>query len=323
MQELNRTLPMPYILHFRIPSTGTPTSWLACHPFPIEPNVELSFDGKIEGFVLFHNGFWADWKKKMETLALHGAKKIPSGMWSDSRGLAWVANHLSMGMLDIIDEKVAVLGPEVGDLEIYGHWTRVKVTGSEETILVSNTVWEKPVYTKVQDFRTPISELAQRAITPASSAAGGVTEIKLDDAGTGGSSPLLTFPVPDGGPRTATEGGSDKQESIQEAAEAAHSAGVQGEGTTAQIGSMRHKCYVCAKASRKDDADDDGNYRCWQCWASFKRMQESHGKLGTCQTCKVSVTGQKCFNTDDWMCSTCWEGAGHPAIYWPGTMHHD
>lgn len=116
MQELIATLPLTtFIAHFRIASSGAQIKAL-CHPFPIEAKVDLALEGETKGYVLFHNGHWANWKDFSQQTALRMAKPIPLGSWSDTRALAWAAHNYGLGILEMIDEKVVAFGPN--DLEV-------------------------------------------------------------------------------------------------------------------------------------------------------------------------------------------------------------
>ena len=115
MQKAAKDLPTPFILHFRIASSGAKTPQL-CHPFPISKDVDLALEGQTRGFVLFHNGHWAQWREFCQKTALHSGAKIPAGAWSDTRALAWVANQYGLGILEMIDEKAVAFGPT--DIEV-------------------------------------------------------------------------------------------------------------------------------------------------------------------------------------------------------------
>ena len=133
---------LPYVMHFRTPSSGTSTLPGVCHPFPITAQVELNLEGATKGWTLFHNGFWPNWKEKIIDYALKSGKKIPTGSWSDSRGLAWVAYNWGLGALELIDEKVLVFGPEEDDMELYGdRWVNYEFSPGKR-VLVSNEHWK-------------------------------------------------------------------------------------------------------------------------------------------------------------------------------------
>lgn len=148
IQDLCATVPLPYCAHFRIATCGPRDGICAPlnHPFPIEVTVPLMSAGHIAGDVLFHNGHWGNWESNVKDLAIRGAYKIPPGLWSDSRAMAYMAAHLGTGILSFIDQKAVVFGVD----EIYV----VSGTGwsSVNGILVSNTGWRR-TYTKPTSAR--------------------------------------------------------------------------------------------------------------------------------------------------------------------------
>lgn len=113
--------PLPYTTHFRIASCGGVRDEL-CHPFPIEPEVDLSLEGETDGWVLFHNGHWTDWRRICMQIAITHQVPIPLGYWSDSRAMAWIASHLGLGVLDMMDEKILAFGPGENDCEVFSKW---------------------------------------------------------------------------------------------------------------------------------------------------------------------------------------------------------
>lgn len=133
-KEFAETLPLPFVMHFRIPSCGGAYKIL-CHPFPIAPDVALHLTGETEGSVLFHNGHWATWKDHVMREARERRVQIPEGKWTDTRGMAWLAYLYGVPVLDLIDEKSVVFSPE--DIEIFGSgWTKVN------DVWCSNTHWQ-------------------------------------------------------------------------------------------------------------------------------------------------------------------------------------
>lgn len=136
IQALVATVPAPFIAHFRISSVGGQIPALT-HPFPISANVELALSGTVDGFVLFHNGHWGRYKDSVLDTALKMGKPLPIGPWSDTRGMAWMAHCYGPGILNFIDEKTVIIGPNPEDLQIFGTgWTK------EEGVWVSNTSWK-------------------------------------------------------------------------------------------------------------------------------------------------------------------------------------
>ena len=235
IQELVLRVPMPFIAHFRIPSCGGKSLDL-CHPFPIHKEVSLALSGKTKDWVLFHNGHWGAWKTTaLEAAIKKGQFKLPIGKWTDSRAMAWLANVYGQGILDLIDEKVAVLGPEPNQMEVWqgtGGWHKV------DDVYVSNKGWEyrsvntshgtghfnrghvrdmTGAYEESDDYfrRAPYSMAgrstqdtlseAERVLKDAS-----IIDVKAGE-GSGGSSAEKTFPA---GPETQT-GKEDHQKDVQ------------------------------------------------------------------------------------------------------------
>lgn len=115
MQGMIKSLPTPFIAHFRIASVGGVKDEL-CHPFPISEKVELDLSGKTKGGVLFHNGHWGDWKKELVSMHV----KLPRNPWSDSRAMALMTYYSGFGFLDVLDEKVICFYPD--GIEIFNGW---------------------------------------------------------------------------------------------------------------------------------------------------------------------------------------------------------
>lgn len=304
MQEANKTLPFPYILHFRVPSHGTSNSWLACHPFAIDEHASYDFEGEIKGYVLFHNGLWVEWKRKMETLALSGCCFIPSGPWSDSRGLAWAAHHLGIGYLEITEEKIIALGPLEEDIEIFGGWFELeKDDDGKALILVSNKTWEKyvpPVHVRTPSNNNPLPMLAD----------------KNKDEKAGGTSHDGTFRNSSGRATDAFRQATDNKNAVQEEAEKANrlrlEAGreIQERGT---VGALEDdKCCVCWKRTRSGTYSQEKWY-CWQCWSDKKL--ERNTWLGRCSKCNVNKAASKIRANGNWICTDCWSVNGRPDIY--------
>jgi hypothetical protein len=137
-----RDLPLPYVLHCRIPTCGNGSSEL-CHPFPVAADTSLDLEGETGGYVLFHNGHWKEWKSFVLDTARRvlGKISLPEGSWSDSRGLAWCTAVYGLGFLEVIDEKVLVFGPENIHIFKPTTWEPLK---ADKSILASNLIWKRP-----------------------------------------------------------------------------------------------------------------------------------------------------------------------------------
>lgn len=321
MLELNRILPLPFVLHFRIPSHGTSSSWLACHPFQIDAEATVAFEGETSGYVLFHNGFWTGWKEKMQTMALNGCVKVPSGPWSDSRGLAWTAHHLGLGFLELVDEKVLAFGPKDEDIETFGSWSQFKninlETNKEESVLVSNKLWERTFSSsiKVDDRRTQTTlDLAHKAL----------------HGEPGGAPAPLTFPGR--GPcLTASSGptGAD-QKPIQEAAEVDTKENGKVIAGLLPASTLDTLCGKCGKRTNAGYLPPEGKWSCWQCWSEDEKEKDaarlslhsppgSKPHVGLCHFCKIQWAGSRRKDNNLWICRTCYETNGHPDVYLSST----
>lgn len=128
-------LPTPFVLHFRIQSCGGRTKELT-HPFPVEREMRQDLEGTIKGQVLFHNGHWHRYKDCGIDGAIKNRVKVPDGKWSDTRVMAWLTHLHGPGMLELIDEKVILFGPEKIEIFHPDGWSRVN------DLLVSNRGWE-------------------------------------------------------------------------------------------------------------------------------------------------------------------------------------
>ncbi len=136
MQEFAKSLPMPYVLHFRIASTGGRSQYL-CHPFEASRSANFKLTGKTKNAVVFHNGTWHGWRHSLlDAVIKSRAGKLPSGPWNDTRGLAFMAHLFGPGALEMINERTVYFSPR--ELEIYGDgWEE------ESDILMSNTIFLK------------------------------------------------------------------------------------------------------------------------------------------------------------------------------------
>jgi hypothetical protein len=134
MQELVRELPIPFITHYRISTVGG-GSRLLCHPFIIEPDSPLNLEGTTKEGCLFHNGTWNAWRHQMLESVFKANLRVPTGRWSDSRAMSFLAAHHGLGVLELLDEKIAALTPT--QLQVFGTgWHVVEGVGH-----ASNNHW--------------------------------------------------------------------------------------------------------------------------------------------------------------------------------------
>src|SRR5688572_7373629 len=110
--ELSPTLPLPYVMHFRLASVGGIDRKLT-HPYTIDEfDNGLSLEGSTTGSLLFHNGHWGIWKDAVLAAAPVFGQPIPSGKWTDTRAMAWLTKLYGEGYLDLMGEKTIIMRPE-------------------------------------------------------------------------------------------------------------------------------------------------------------------------------------------------------------------
>jgi len=145
-----KKLKLPCIIHFRLTSCGSTCDQLT-HPFPITENAETDLKGTVDQ-VLFHNGTWSSYDNRMLDAVFKQGLKIPSGKWSDSRAMAWLAFHYGSGYLNFITgSRMAILNKN--GIEYYGsNWDYDTIDGEEQKdIVYSNLFWKKYVNTNDND----------------------------------------------------------------------------------------------------------------------------------------------------------------------------
>lgn len=327
MVEINKELPFPYVLHFRQPSHDTSQSLLACHPFQIDDQATTGFEGTFEGWVLFHNGSWGGWRSKLESflIASGGRLKGPSGAWSDTRALAFLANYMGFVFLEAINEKVIAFGPDEWDIEQFGGpFNDVKVPGTEGTITVSNLTWQRVTTTPyvphgghgyghsgggyARNETSKTLAAAQAAIVP------GVRE-------GGGASQPTSFRREAG----ATEGHAGATGDLTERVQTpSQGIGFTNDHIGALIQKATRQCVQCKKVTPVGNVIL-GQYFCLQCWATANKSGHASPLkwIGTCGRCKVQNSGMKTVLGDEWLCHDCWTTNGKPKIYFAKERHTD
>ena len=135
IKVFNAEAPLPYVVHFRIASAGQKVPELT-HLFPVERDMRQVLTGATKGFVLFHNGTWGPYKEKGLDGAIRNKVRVPDGLWSDTRVMAWLAHLHGPGILNLIDEKIILFGPKKIEIFRDDLWFRVN------DLIVSNRIWE-------------------------------------------------------------------------------------------------------------------------------------------------------------------------------------
>ena len=325
MVAINKELPIPYVLHFRQPSHDTSDSLLACHPFQIDAGATSGFEGTFEGWVLFHNGYWAEWRRKLEALAIAafgvpGFEGLPSGAWSDTRGLAWAAHYLKFGFLEMVNEKVFCFGPGEFDVEMFGGpWLAVKGQGSDKSFVVSNRTWEKSVFGHVHDRRNDASREATAKLLEAAK--------DTTTGKSGGTFQEKTFPSAIDGVAGKEGSEGNLQQSVQESTKRPLTGDAAQTSPLAWVDGQRRPCSKCSKSTGAGNIIL-GRWFCFQCWSNHP-LRDTHTQdepvarlintamwVGTCERCRVGSSGMKTVIGDMWLCHTCYETSGKPKIYY-------
>lgn len=125
IKELCAKVPMPYVVHFRVASIGGVKPELT-HPFPINKKAPLYLSGKTKGGVLFHNGHWSDWSAKAMEAAIHSNTPVPTGVYSDTRAMAWLLSIYGPGFMEFLPQQRGVyFTPTQMDVFTGPGWTKV------------------------------------------------------------------------------------------------------------------------------------------------------------------------------------------------------
>lgn len=138
VQEMAQSLPLPYAIHFRFATIGGKSEYLA-HPFPIEYKVRLELKGRTDRGLLMHNGTWSQWDANIPKKALN------KGLWSDSRGIAWLLARAGSDkafeelLVDHIPGKFAHI--KYDGIETYGGFDVVR-----PGLTASNLYWRRSNY---------------------------------------------------------------------------------------------------------------------------------------------------------------------------------
>lgn len=139
MYDLMTRLPMPYVAHFRIASSGG-NSFPFTHPFPVDSNVSMALSGRTNGYVLFHNGDWKGWDEMMLKTAAGFGVRIPRGRFNDTRALAWLTYVIGEGFMEALPSQRGVLfGPSDYEVYIGNGWSKIN-----EVWCSNNFFWDEP-----------------------------------------------------------------------------------------------------------------------------------------------------------------------------------
>ncbi len=159
-QELATSLPLPFIMHFRLATHGG-MSPLLCHPFPVSRNVGVTLQGQAKE-LLFHNGVWNEHAQFERRAALRGPV-------SDTRIMAYVLwkeaqNTNQDSVADFIAKQAGKLALfTAAGIRTYGQWTKGTTINPDTTkgCLYSNLhhCWSQTITSR---FFTPSQAQGQK-----------------------------------------------------------------------------------------------------------------------------------------------------------------
>lgn len=163
-KKWNKSLPMPYAIHFRNSSMGDGGIYELTHPFPVTKDAETSLQGEADE-VLMHNGHWHNWDITMKDFALRHRIRVPNGKWSDSRAFAFMAFHLGREIIPLLDRVDRLVTLRVDEdakgkfpvFEYYGTWRNPEKVHHEKGFLLSTEVDKKVNYTGTGNFSSSSS----------------------------------------------------------------------------------------------------------------------------------------------------------------------
>lgn len=297
VQGLNKELPFPYVLHFRLPSHGTATGPQACHPFEVSNDASYRLSGLAPNGVLFHNGLWTDWKNKLADAAVRGGWHLPGGPYSDSRGLAIMASRIGAGYLELINEKVIWFTKD--EVQIFGEgWVE------KNGIMCSNLSWESVGSSggrgQVMGF-IPVST-HPNGTTSSTEGSGGVPR---DPSFRGN------------GPQGSSQEGTHQQKEVQQGDATAVREGMAEPGDKKRLILFEGEeaCMVCEAAIGKvvKFTNTGRMIRCWDCWTAFNKT-ETETSLARCEFCWSETAKHRTRREGKRICRVCWIKKDRPPV---------
>lgn len=147
--EMINDLPVPYVVHFRLASATLPVIPEMTHPVPISLDAPLDLEGTTDGYVLFQNGTWKEFREEIRLTSRITGAKIPRGVWSDTRAFAWMSAIHGLGFMETFPEQRGVaFGPD--DMEIYlgPGWKLINDIWCSNDLFWYNYTWKMCQYGK-------------------------------------------------------------------------------------------------------------------------------------------------------------------------------
>lgn len=158
----NKEIVSPCVIHCRITSVGKTTPEL-CHPFKVNSSGKNSnpMSGTLskDESVLFHNGTMSDYKDLVLQTALGSGRHLPTGLMSDTRGLAYCLESLGIEALEYIDtgfNKFAVLNSK--GLQKFGNWVNVNGIVSSNNYYAMTKISYGYGFDELNDFDNAFSK---------------------------------------------------------------------------------------------------------------------------------------------------------------------
>lgn len=136
---------LPLTIHFRTASVGGKAPELT-HPFPLEDGANLNLSGSTPMGVLFHNGHVANWEDWTLRAVLASGEDVPTGIWSDSRALAYLTQLKGPGILRFLigSSRVVLFYPHASP---GNPWDHFDFWGSWEDPLDDKQGWLQSIAT--------------------------------------------------------------------------------------------------------------------------------------------------------------------------------
>lgn len=128
VQELNKNVPLPFVIHMRIASVdGGGVHKNLTHPFEVSEHASIALEGRTANPVLFHNGNWKNWEERALEVAIKSRVGVPTGRWSDSRAMAWLSHVCGYGFMNFLpDQRGLMFGTSWYNVFNGPGWERVK-----------------------------------------------------------------------------------------------------------------------------------------------------------------------------------------------------
>ena len=123
MWKIIKTIDLPFIVHFRIKSSGSICDELT-HPFEVCLDVPDKLQNSCDK-VLFHNGTVTQWQDKVMEACINQGLKIPDGHLSDSKALSFLCAVYGDNYLKLLTSQSRFTIFTNTQILKYGDWKEV------------------------------------------------------------------------------------------------------------------------------------------------------------------------------------------------------